>query len=574
MSGLRLSASLTLPLDTVTMTQVTLGRKGSGKTNTAVVAAEEMLRAGQRVVVLDPVGVWWGLKSNKAGDGPGFAVPILGGDHGDVQLEPTAGEVIARAVVEQNFSCVVDIGLFSKGQMLRFSADFLETLYRLNRDSMHLIVDEADAFAPQRTFGEDARTLGAMQSVVRRGRARGIGITMITQRPQVLNKDVLTQADILCALRLSHPKDISAVKEWVDVHAEPKEAKEMVDSLPDLPTGTAWFWAPTMKLFQRVKVRARETFDSSATPKPGERRMEPQNLAKIDVQTLGEKIAATVQHQQANAPDALKRRIAELEKQVASRPQSNPEKEQMPVEQIQQMEEELGQLRGLQLRVEERAREFAGELRRIVAGLEALVTAGDPAPSTPRVQRQELSSVHTPQVARARFDSGNGTGLDGPSMRILDALASLEAVGISPAPREQVAVFSGYSNLSSKGFANSIGTLRTSGYIDYPAPGTVVLTQTGRAAAPQKARPATNAEFHQKLFEMLGGPETRILKPLISYYPRAMEREHVAAQAGYGNLSSKGFANSIGRLRSLGLIDYPQRGMVQATGLLFLNGGR
>ena len=34
-----------------------------------------------------------------------------------------------------------------------------------------------------------------MEDLVRRGRARGLGITLITQRPAVLNKDVLTQVD-------------------------------------------------------------------------------------------------------------------------------------------------------------------------------------------------------------------------------------------------------------------------------------------------------------------------------------------------------------------------------------------
>jgi hypothetical protein len=33
--------------------------------------------------------------------------------------------------------------------------------------------------------------------------------------------------------------------------------------------------------------------------------------------------------------------------------------------------------------------------------------------------------------------------------------------------------------------------------------------------------------------------------------------------------TSSGFANNLGALRSLGLIDYPQRGQVMATDLLF-----
>lgn len=46
----------------------------------------------------------------------------------------------------------------------------------------------------------------------------------------------------------------------------------------------------------------------------------------------------------------------------------------------------------------------------------------------------------------------------------------------------------------------------------------------------------------------------------------------LAAAAGYTNLSSKGFSNAIGRLRSLGFIDYPERGQVVACPVLFLEG--
>src|SRR5205085_3412068 len=134
----------------------------------------------------------------------------------------------ASAIVADRFSAVLDLSLMRKGQMNRFMGAFLETLYRLNRAALHLFVDEADAVAPQKPFGDEARTLGAMEDVVRRGRIRGIGCTLITQRPAVLNKDVLTQCEILCAMRLSHNLDIRAIKEWVAVHGDEQTAKDMM----------------------------------------------------------------------------------------------------------------------------------------------------------------------------------------------------------------------------------------------------------------------------------------------------------------------------------------------------------
>jgi plasmid stabilization system protein ParE len=158
-----------------------------------------------------------------------------------------------------------------------------------------------------------------MEDIVRRGRKRGIGCTLITQRPAVLNKNVLTQCEVLVALRLVHPKDIDAIEEWVNVHADPDTAKEMIDSLPSLAVGEAWFWSPGWgDLFQRVKVRHRETFDSGATPKAGEAPKRPKHLAEIDLAALGEQIKATVEKAKADDPKELRRQIAELKKQLAS----------------------------------------------------------------------------------------------------------------------------------------------------------------------------------------------------------------------------------------------------------------
>jgi hypothetical protein len=64
----------------------------------------------------------------------------------------------------------------------------------------------------------------------------------------------------------------------------------------------------------------------------------------------------------------------------------------------------------------------------------------------------------------------------------------------------------------------------------------------------------------------------RILAPLIKAYPKSMIRTDVAAQAGYGNLASKGFVNATSRFRTLGFVDYPDSGSIVAMPVLFLEG--
>src|SRR6185503_6029950 len=147
-------------------------------------------------------------------------------------------------IVEQRFPAIIDLSLFRKGQVKRFVIPFLETIYRLNRLPLMLVVDEADDICPQKPFGDEAQMVGAMEDVVKRGRKKGIGCTLITQRPADLAKQVLTQCEVLLTMRLVHPRDIAAVKERVNVHADPAEAREMIDGLPSLPIATSWFWSP------------------------------------------------------------------------------------------------------------------------------------------------------------------------------------------------------------------------------------------------------------------------------------------------------------------------------------------
>lgn len=260
--NLHISPDLSIPRDAVTETFAILAKRGAGKTYTANVLVEEMLKSNLQVVVLDPMGAWWGLRSSADGKGPGFPIAIIGGDHGDVPLEHTAGELIADLVVDERISAVVDMSLFSKGNRKTFVTQFSERLYQRNRAAMHLVLEEADLVAPQRPQRGEERMLGAIEDLVRRGRGRGIGITLITQRSAVVNKDVLTQTECLIALRTTSPHDRKAIEAWVDVHGDKEERDIVMDSLPSLPTGEAWFWSPSwLQVLQRVKVRKRETDD-------------------------------------------------------------------------------------------------------------------------------------------------------------------------------------------------------------------------------------------------------------------------------------------------------------------------
>ncbi len=327
MTSLSIATDLQLPLDTVTQAVAILAKRRAGKSYLARRFAEQLHVAGQQIVVVDPKGDWWGARSAADGKSPGMPIVILGGDHGDLPLEPDSGAVVAKLVVEERVSVLLDLSLLRKHEVATFMAAFLEELYRMKaraeyRTPLMLFVDEADAIAPQKPQPNEMRMLGAMNDVVRRGGQRGLGCCVITQRSAVLSKDVLTQVQVLITLRTMSPQDLAAIKAWIDVHGTLEQQKVLMASLPSLPIGDAWFWSPGWPtdagIFQRSHVLPIATFDSGSTPKAGETAAVPKRLAEVDLEAVRRQMADSIAKAQENDPKALRTRIKELEAQVSA----------------------------------------------------------------------------------------------------------------------------------------------------------------------------------------------------------------------------------------------------------------
>jgi hypothetical protein len=264
-----------------------LGQRGSGKTSTGVVMAEEMIAQGWPVAIIDPQGVWYGIRSSTSGDEAGLPVIIFGGSHADIPLYGHDGYLLAELMETGLCSIIIDTSeIFDDEEMQGLMADFLTGLYhRKRRLPMHLIVDEADEIVPQSNFSKELIT--AATRITKRGRTRGIGSSWISQRPQDLNKKILTQAEVLIAMRLMHQLDIKAIEEWIGKNADASQSSRIRKTLASLPTGSGWFWSPAwMGDMELVNVRRRLTFDSSGTPLPGQFAAEPNIMAYVDLSIL------------------------------------------------------------------------------------------------------------------------------------------------------------------------------------------------------------------------------------------------------------------------------------------------
>lgn len=325
MKGLRIADDLVLPLDAVTQTFAFLAKRGMGKTYGAGVLVEEMAEAGAQLIIIDPTDVWWGLKSSADGKSAGYPFIIFGGNHADVPLLEDAGKPLADFVVESGHSLILSTRLLSKGKQRRVVADFFERLYERKgepgrQDPLHVLIDEADAYVPQQISKDSvdaARCVGAIDDIVRRGRSSGLGVTLVSQRAAKINKDVLSQAEILVAMQTAGKHDRTALKEWIEANADVDQMKEFIAHVVKLQRGEAWVWSPSwLQLLQPIKFRQKRTFDSSRTPKAGERRITPRAIAEVDLKQLEAEMTAAVEKAKAEDPKELKRQLAELKRQL------------------------------------------------------------------------------------------------------------------------------------------------------------------------------------------------------------------------------------------------------------------
>lgn len=555
---LDISSELKLPLDYVTQTGAILARRGAGKTYTALKIAEEFARNGLPFVAVDPTGVMWGLRSSASGEQTGWPIIILGGEHGDLPLEPSSGRIIAEYVVNSGMSVVLDLSLFETNEESDlFLFEFADRLYRYkakHREPLHLLLDEADQFCPQQVKPNQAAMLAAWEKIVRLGRSRGLGMTMITQRPAVLNKNVLTQIEVLFALQVTGPQDRKAILDWVSGNATKAEAAELIDSLASLHAGEGWIWSPGwLRVLVRVQISLRKTFDSSRTPEAGER-LEPKKIAPVDLAELGTLMAATIERVEANDPVRLQARIRDLElelKELAN--QQRVERAVETVTVVETIEVVPAAAKGMALRLLEQlesAKVWAEELAEVCdADLTPKVPTMAEAVRASRAEPDpELKVIRDAPVRTAPVVTGTGD----PDLIKADR-AILTVLAQFPEGRtiRQIAMLTGYS-AKGGGFRNALGKLRGLGYMDRGDP--AKITPEGIQAIGSYEPMPTGQDLLDFWCRRFGKAERLVLEYLASIYPATATREEVAAATGY-EPGGGGFRNAFGKLRTMELVE-------------------
>ncbi|MBN1858031.1 DUF87 domain-containing protein [Candidatus Bipolaricaulota bacterium] len=251
---LQISKDLQLDLeDIIGQCIAILGIRGSGKSNTAGVIFEELLRNNYPLSIIDIDGEYFGLKEK-------YEILVVGTGEGvEIEVDPGCAREVAEISMEKNVPVVVDLSGFLSEERTEFLREYLTALWTLAgklRRPYIIGIEEAHEFIPQAVRGPVKELV---TRVALRGRKRGLGAIIISQRSAKVEKDVLSQAGMLFLHRVVHEADMRVYSEIL-----PWRKTEVKEIITGLETGDCVFVNGDSVL--PIYVRERETFHAGFTP--------------------------------------------------------------------------------------------------------------------------------------------------------------------------------------------------------------------------------------------------------------------------------------------------------------------
>jgi hypothetical protein len=505
---------------------------------------------------------------------------VLGGPGRDFPVEVRSAGLLARRLLELGVSAILNLYELRAHDRIAFVKAFLDSLMsapqRIQHDAL-VVVEEAATLAPQ--SGREAVSTQSVIDLAARGRKRGFAIVAVTQRISDLHKSVVAQCGNRLIGRTTLDSDVKRA-----VYELGFSGREQARELVELPRGDFFAFGPALSdQVVRVRIGGCETHHGTkrgaraAAPPPA-----PEKVRAV-LSKLADLPAEAAQEARTN--EELRAKLRELERDMAAAVKAQILPDPQALERAHDAGREegralaIGAVMHATARSERAARAIDQALGQLKVAADALrepldvpevISGAAESRGSAAAFRAPRPLVVSPSHSRTENDK-SVDGLDGPMQRVLDALAWLEAAGLrEPFSREQVAFLASYKP-GTGAFQNALGRLRSADLISYPSGGTVAPTDAGRAAAHTPDTPTSAGEIQRRVLDRIDGPMQRCLTPLLLSYPRALTREQLADAAEY-QVGTGAFQNALGRLRTLGCIDYPDRGHAVALGWLFLEG--
>lgn len=534
---LTIAPGVHLPAMTSTQRLAFIGTSNSGKSYAALKLAEQMTYAGEQWIALDPMGIWYAIRLAADGVSEGLNITIFGGAHGDVPIKDTDGALVADVIVQQRISAVIDTSEFeTDAEKTRFATAFADRLYWLkksNKSAVHLFLEEAHEYVPQNSQPGEATMVHVFNRLWKQGGNYGIGGSLISQRPQDVNKKALELTAAVFLFNVVGANAVDAVTKWLKGTAG-------IEKVRHLDTGTCILWSPSwLKIEQTIKIDPRETFHARFDPLAPVEHREIQTLDASAIAKLREAFTAAVEEKKNTDPEELRKRIKELE---AAKPQPTDAQIAAEVEKI------AGPLRERNAHLETILNELVNILDRVQSILKVEERVGETVQEATNLEIP--SDFKAPPIPVPKPETDTPGVITHPQQRILDALGSLKSCGVKSADRAVVAALAGQSPKSSS-YRINLANLRSASLIRIESQ-TVALTTDGESRTAQ-TKPARLADLHSLQKAMLKGPQVRMFNVLVSMHPKSVTVAELASLSSQ-SLTSSSFRINVTKLRSFGFI--------------------
>ncbi len=478
---------------------------------------------------------------------------VLVGEGGETQIDVRSANLLATRLLELKVSAICDLYSLKPADRHVWVKNFLEAMMNAPKKLWHpvlIVIDEAHKFCPEKGEGESVAKQSVL-SLCSDGRKYGFCAVLATQRLAKLDKSAASELlNVMVGPTFIDVDLERAHKALGIVRADWAAFDEQMKT-----TEPGHFWVLGRAITKKrllVKIDKVET----SHPESGKGQIAPPpmpaNIAKLlpSLEDLP-KEAETKAKTEAD----LRKEVADLKRQLASRPAQEVEK--VRVEEVKVPVFSNGEV--------EQLASLVNQIGIALKDAQTLAKTPKPHPA-PRSQ-----AISAPRVTSAKpiteTVSSDPSAITNPMQRILDAIAWQEDLGIDAPRQVAVAFLAGYT-YGGGAFNNPRGALRTMGLVDYINPDRIKLTEKGKEFANWPQETLTIDDLQEKVLSILPGPEQKILRVLIDAYPNEMTKAECAQASGYAQGGA--FNNPLGRLRSLGLIDYPQPGYVVALPVLFL----
>lgn len=535
-----------------------LGIRGTGKTTLAKSIAEQMLDAKIPIIVFDPTGVWRYLKraAQKKAGYRGYPIVVAGGVEPDLQLTPSTAAEIVRAAIKEEISLVIDLydKKLSKGDWRRIVRDCFRTLMYENEGVRHIFLEEAAEFAPQRI--QDGETYAEVEKVVRMGGNASLGITLINQRSQEVNKAVLELCENLILMRQRGSHAIDAIEKWID-KLEPEYARTIKGDLPNLATGRAFVFRgdgpPQATSSNKLHTFHPDRRHPEAIKRAG---MSP-DVDKF-VSRLGERLKdKTVLDTVETLRSEVKRLNAELKggAKMDSHAEDTRQKNKNLVEGISQRDLKIKLLHKVIATQGARLRKIH-ELASVIDDVPEFGASAVDRPDVREAQHKQTKAlremVDNAVTAKTRpmkklelhRELVDGDELTGPQRAMLKSMYWLRD---EPLTLSKVAFYGGYK--PGRYSSDRIGELRQKGLVH---PKSFLITDAGiELIAGTASEKPTGRELREIVRGMLTGPQNAVLDALLES-AAPMSLAEISEATGYE--VGRYLSDRVGELRTLELV--------------------